>query len=96
MTAREGRALGNPGTRLPLIGFSEKKKTNKQKTIKLFLSCPIKFARERVNVRHVSHVSGFSPGKISVVVKTPGRFSKQHLHDYLGGITEFSNFTIIH
>ena len=26
MTAREGRAVGNPGTRLPLIGFSEKKK----------------------------------------------------------------------
>ena len=55
MTAREGRALGNPGTRLPLIGFSEKKTaTNKQKTINLFLSCPIKFARERVNVRHVA------------------------------------------
>ena len=64
--------------------------------MKLFLSCAIKFARERVNVRHVWHVSGFSPGRISVVVKTPGRFSKQHLHDYLGGITEFSNFTIIH
>ena len=30
MTAREGGALGNPGTRLPLIGFS--KKNNKRVT----------------------------------------------------------------
>ena len=63
MTTKEGSALGNPGTRLPLIGCSKKKEeANKQKTISVFLSSPFKFARERVNVRHLWHVSGFSRG----------------------------------
>ena len=63
MTTKEGSALGNPGTRLPLIGCSKKKEeANKQKTISVFLSSPFKFARERVNVRHLWHVSEFSHG----------------------------------
>ena len=36
---QEGRALGNPGTKLPLIGFCKK-------TIKIFLIGPFKFARQ--------------------------------------------------
>ena len=62
MTAREGSGVGNPETRLPLIGCSKNKQTNKQKTISVFLNSPLKFARERVNVRHLWHVSGFSHG----------------------------------
>ena len=47
MTAKEGRALGNPGTRLSPIGFSKK-------TIKVCLIGPFKFPRERFsNVWHV-------------------------------------------
>lgn len=52
MTARKGRALRNPGTRLSLIGFSKK-------TINVYLIGPFQFAREWVNVR-VWRVSGLA------------------------------------
>ena len=52
MTAREGRALGNLGTRLSLIGFSKK-------TLNVYLIGPFKIARERVNVR-VWRVTGLA------------------------------------
>ena len=42
-----------------------------QKTIKLFLTGPFKFARERVDVRRVWRVSGFFLRKVEV--DTPGR-----------------------
>ena len=55
MTAREGRALENPETRLSLIGFSKK-----TCTINVYLIGPFKFARERVNMRCVWRVSGLA------------------------------------
>ena len=55
MTAREGRALENPETRLSLIGFSKK-----TCTINVDLIGPFKFARERVNMRCVWRVSGLA------------------------------------
>ena len=71
------RALGNPGTRFSLIGFSKK-------TIKVFLIGPYKFARERLNMRRVWRMSGFFPRNVQV--NTTGWFlisaiPKQHLHD---------------
>ena len=54
------RALGNPGARLSLIGFSKK-------TIKVRLIHPFKFARERVNGQPFWRVR-------NVEVNTPGQF----------------------
>ena len=55
-----------------------------QKTIKVFLTGPLKFARERVDVRRVWRVSGFFLRNVEV--DTPGRLlisaiPKQHLHN---------------
>ena len=60
------RALGKPGARLSLIGFSKK-------TIKVFLIGPFKFARERLNVRRVWRVSGFFPKNVEL--NTTGRLA---------------------
>ena len=54
MTARAGRALGNPEARPSLIGF------NKIELImKVFLIGSFKFVGERVNLRRVQRMSGF-------------------------------------
>ena len=55
-----------------------------QKTIKVFLIGPFKFARGQLNVRRVWRVSGFFPRNVEV--NTTGRFlisatPKHHLHD---------------
>ena len=72
------RALGNPGERLSLIGFSKKQ----LKCFWLFHSSLHEL--ERLNVRRLWRVSGFFPRNVDV--NKTGRFlisaiPKQHLHD---------------
>ena len=55
-----------------------------QKTMKVFLIVPFKFARERLNVRRLWRVIGFFPRNVDV--NKTDRFlisaiPKQHLHD---------------
>ena len=54
-----------------------------QKTIKVLLIGPFKFARERVNVRRVWRVSGFFPGNVEVLTRPrasikPGTWNMEH------------------
>ena len=48
-----------------------------QKTIKVFLIGPFKFARERVNVRRVWRVSGFFPGNVEVLTRPTDSWFKR-------------------
>ena len=77
MQRREIKSSGEPWSKIVSDWFQ-------QKTIKVFLIGPFKFARERLNVRRVWRASGFFTRNVEV--NTTGRFlisaiPKQHLHD---------------
>ena len=64
MTAKEGRALGNPGTRLSLIGFSKNNKNVSDWSIQV----PTRAVERAACLR----VSAFFPRNVEV--NTPGQF----------------------